>query len=64
MALHQAAVTAMLDFADLQQPAIDTHVPAFGTFCRACRHIHANLGTQGVVYPLDQSAKPGPCFDL
>lgn len=48
---HQAALTALLDFNHLQQPAIDAHVPAFGTLCRACRHIHANLGKAGAVYP-------------
>lgn len=48
---HQAALTALLDFDHLQQPAIDAHVPAFGTLCRACRHIHANLGQAGAVYP-------------
>ena len=48
---HQAALTALLDFAHLQQSQIDAHVPAFGTLCRACRHIHANLGKPGAVYP-------------
>ncbi|MDR1280490.1 MAG: DUF4276 family protein [Opitutaceae bacterium] len=48
---HQAALTAMLDFAHLQKAEIDTHVPAFGTLCRACHHLHANLGTEGFVYP-------------
>lgn len=48
---HQAALTALLDFDHLQQPAIDTHVPAFGTLCRACRYIHTNLGKAGAVYP-------------
>lgn len=48
---HQAALTALLDFGHLQQPAIDARVPAFGTLCRACHHIHANLGKPGAVYP-------------
>jgi hypothetical protein len=53
---HQAALTAMLDFAHLQQAEIDTHVPSFGTLCRACRHIHANLGKAGAVYPNEPAA--------
>ena len=48
---HQAAPTALLDFAHLQQSEIDTHVPAFGTLCRACVNLHARLGQKGFVYP-------------
>ena len=56
---HQAALTALLDFDHLQQPHIGGFiqpekspiVPAFGTLCRACQQLHANLAKPGFVYP-------------
>ncbi len=55
----QTALTAMLDFDHLQKPEIGGFVqpeqspivPAFGTLCRACQQLHANLGKAGFVYP-------------
>lgn len=48
--IHQDALTELLDFTHLEQHQ-DGAVPSFGTLCRACRHLHSNLGKQSVVYP-------------
>jgi hypothetical protein len=50
---HQSALTHMLDFNHLQQPAIDQVAPAFGTLCRACQFLAQQLPirTPGAVYP-------------
>jgi len=54
--IHQSALTAMLDFAHLQQPHIDALAPAFGTLCRACHFLAEHLHQPGSVYPRPSSS--------